>query len=419
MNFLKIARKSQEQSNFYYLVTEIAWFGLALPAVDRFLAVYAIHLGADATQLTWLQSLPALVLLISASLGDWWMRRSANSVKAVFWPGIGFRLIFLLPALTPFLPHDFQITWLILSLALPAFPQGIASVAFLVMIRESVNENKVPTLLGRRFMALNLTVGLSGLALGVWLERVAFPLNYQLMFVTAFAITLISVWHITRVRALPALVAPPTPVKTPRSSAWRSPAFQTVAFVVLITHISFFSIKPLIPLHLVHDLGASEGFIGQFALAELIAGALVTMATPFLIERIGNRKMLAVAMAGAGISTLMISTLGNLYLILIAAAVGGAAWTMVQIGVFAFFSEMTPVKEKSVYTTAYNQVVFLSIFIGPIIGKLLSNTGMPLVTIILVGAMLRLLASILTQMHPRAWYARAVQLASLAHTLIR
>ena len=88
-------------------------------------------------------------------------------------------------------------------------------------------------------------------------------------------------------------------------------------------------------------------------------------------------------------------------------------------GIFAFFSEMTPAREKSAYTTAYNQVVFLSIFIGPIIGKLLSNTGMPLVTIILVGALLRLSAGVLTQMHPRAWFARAQALASLTQSLIR
>jgi MFS family permease len=102
----------------------------------------------------------------------------------------------------------------------------------------------------------------------------------------------------------------------------------------------------------------------------------------------------------------------DLNVTLLASAIGGASWTLVAIGVFAYFSEKTPAHEKASYTTAYNQIVFLAMFIGPMIGKLLSGENMPLVTIILVGAILRLLAGMLTQVHPRAWAARMVKIVS-------
>lgn len=187
ISFAASPHRTVEQANYYHLVMDIAWFGLALPATTRFLSVYAIHLGADVTVLTWLASLPAFILLFAASLGNWWMRRHSSSASAVFWPALGFRLAFLLPALTPFLPANFQSIWLILSLALPALPQGLASVAFLVMFREAVDDKQVPPLLSRRSLALNMAVGLSGLALGAWLERAPFPFNYQAMFLLAFA----------------------------------------------------------------------------------------------------------------------------------------------------------------------------------------------------------------------------------------
>lgn len=403
------APQTQERANFHHLVADIAWFGLALPATTRFLSVYAIRMGADANQLTWLASLPSLILLFSASLSAYWMRRFTNSVDATTLPGLGFRLQFLLPALTPFMPTAFQPTWLILSLVIPAVPQGIASVAFLVMFREAVDEKTVPTLLSRRMMALNITVALSGLALGLWLEKVPFPINYQAMFVVAFLMALVSLYHVMRVRVQP-VEKREEPQPTHQLStwkAWRSPAFQSVAFITALTHLTFFSVNALIPLHLVNNLKATESFMGVFALAELLAGALAAMFTRQIVEYIGNRAMIAMAMVGTAISVLLIAVTSNLYVTLVASALTGASWTAVGIGLFAYFSETTPTENKTSYTTAYTQAIFIAMFIGPIIGKSLHNLGASLVMVLIIGAGLRLVAGILTQMHLREWVTRA------------
>lgn len=408
--------RTLEQSNFNHLVADIAWFGLALPATTRFLSTYAIHLGADANQLTWLASLPALVLLFSASLSARWMAYFSNSVKATSLPGLGFRLQFLLPALTPLMPHAFQPTWLILSLLIPAIPQGIASVTFLVMFREAVNEKTVPQLLSRRMMALNITVALSGLALGIWLEHVPFPLNYQVMFVVAFLLALVSLKHVVSVRVEPKAAPEVQPTRSEGLStwgAWRSPLFMTVAFVTGLTHIAFFSMNALIPLHLVNHLGATEGFISQFGVAELAAGAGAAMFAGQIVTKIGNRPMIALAMVGTAISALIIALTPNLYVTLIASAISGASWTMVGIGLFAYFSETTPSENKTVFTTAYTQAIYIAMFVGPIIGTTLNNMGASLVMVLVIGAGLRLAAGVLIHMHPRLWLEKAKQMAWL------
>ncbi len=112
---------------------DIAWFGLAAAATSRFLSVYAIRLGATPADLGWISSLPALILLGSASASAWWRRRYGDAVRAMFWPGLLMRFLFLLPALAPFLPVRWQPLWLILSVAIPAIPQGVANVAFTVV----------------------------------------------------------------------------------------------------------------------------------------------------------------------------------------------------------------------------------------------------------------------------------------------
>jgi hypothetical protein len=58
----------QAKINFRLMVLDIAWFGLGLPAVARFLAVYLIRLDASPTLLGWQAALPAIVALVTSSL---------------------------------------------------------------------------------------------------------------------------------------------------------------------------------------------------------------------------------------------------------------------------------------------------------------------------------------------------------------
>jgi MFS family permease len=116
-------------------------------------------------------------------------------------------------------------------------------------------------------------------------------------------------------------------------------------------------------------------------------------------------------MLGTALSAFIIAAAPVLWVTLFAAAAGGAAWTMATVGLFAYFSEATPAEHKAAYTTAYNQATFIAMFIGPFIGKLVNGfvPGESLVIVLLFGALLRMLAGILTYAPPIAWVSRALQ----------
>lgn len=386
-----------ERSNFRHLVLDIAWFGLALAATSRFLSVYAIHLGATPAQLGWINSLPALMLLISAAFGGWWRKRFPNSVKALFLPGLGLRLMFLLPAFAPFLPPALQPWWIVFAVSLPAIPQGIAGVTFLGLMRESIVENHLTQLLSKRSMALNIALAIGAVSFGLWLEKAPFPLDYQVMFLLAFVFALWSLRHCMGVR----IIAPikPQPQST-QVSPWRSPAFRRVALVAGVIHVAFTSILAITPLHLVNNLGATEGFMALFGLVELGAGASVALLTQRLVHRFGNRGMIALSMVGTAIAAIIFALSPNLYLTLIGAALSGACWTAAaMVGLFAYFNETTPADQMTAYSTAYHQIIGLSAFIGPMIGSTLASSGMNLATVLMIGAALRFLAGPITEHH--------------------
>ena len=378
---------------------DIGWFGLALAASARFMSVYAIRVGASPTELGLLASLPSLVLLFASALAVRWRRRYPSSTRAVFWPAFGFRLSFLLPVFTPFFPHEWQPVWLILSVTIPALPQGVGSIIFLIMMREAVHDQAMTALVSRRALAMNISVALGAVAFGFWLERVAFPLNYQLMFLFAFVITLVSLWHVNRVRPMIAPVIDAVNHPSVPRIPWRDPAFRRVAFITAIMHIGFFSVFPLMPLYLVDGLGANEGFMALISLAELAAAASVASIACRIVARIGNRSTIALGMSGTALGAFSIALAPGLYYTVPAALLTGASWTLAGIGLFGYFTEHSPKEENSRYTTAYMQVVASSMFVAPLIGSALAENGIELVYVLLIGAGLRLLAALFTDMN--------------------
>lgn len=384
---------STGRANFNHLLGDIAWFGLALAATSRFLSVYAIRLGATPADLGWLSSLPALFLLLSASFASWWSRRFGDPVRSIFLPGLGMRLLFLLLAFAPLLPLQWQPLWLILSVSLPAIPQGVASVTFLGIIRDSVEPSVMTRLLSLRQLALNITIAIAAVAFGIWLEQAPFPLNYQVMFLLAFAFSLMSLWHCIRIRlVVPVAVTPAAP--TPVSNVWRSRSFQRFAIIAAGVHIAFFTIVPVTPLFLVNRLGGDEGYMALFALLELSAGAAASILAPRMNDRIGTRTMVALSMIGTAVAALVIAFSPNLYVALIAAVISGASWTAgAGVGLFRLFVDNAPEGEMTGYSTAYNQVIGLSVFIGPMLGSMLANGGVDLVLVMVIGALLRLLVA--------------------------
>jgi MFS family permease len=384
-----------ERANYHHLVMEVSWFGLALAATSRFLSVFAIRLGATPAEIGWITALPFVILLFSTTLSTRWRSRFSDSIKALFWPSLGFRFVFLFPALTPLFPPSLQPAWLIASAALAALPQGISSTIFVSMLREAVPEERLTALMSRRNVGMNITLALAALGFGFWLELAPFPLNYQVMFMAAFALGLISHLQLIRIKVKP---APVTCVKKQsQAKPLQSPTFQKVVFIGVIIHIGFFAVLPVTPLHLVQSLGAAEGFMALFGLAEIGSAAIISLFTNRIVHKIGHRKMVGLSMAGTAASALIMATATNLPITLLAGVFSGASWTAASVGLFGLFTESThdvPNADMTRYATVYHQLLFVAAFIGPLIGSNLANVGIALPLVMMLGVTLRLLASL-------------------------
>ncbi|MBC8098853.1 MAG: MFS transporter [Armatimonadetes bacterium] len=387
------AHHKTENANYIHLVADILWFGLALAATVRFASVYAIRLDATSFELGLLSALPGLFMLIGTLLTGWWRRHFTASPNAMFLPSMGFRLVFLLPALTPLMPQGWQVAWLIFALTITAIPQGIAGTLFVVLMREGISDERLPQLWSRRLVALNFGLIISSLVFGYMLKVSPLHEGYALMFLVAFVLVMVSQVHVMRVKVLRPMPVPSAKPFPELMRVWRSPNLLVVGVVVLAVHLTVFSVAPMINKHLISGLGATEEFIAWFGVAELVAAVLCATFADKLMLRLGARTLIAVSMLGTALAALLVALAPSLPFTLLSAFVQGISWTACSVAMFGFFLQRTSNHQMQDATMMFNVVVGLGIFIGSLIGGVLADAGMSLVTVLLVGAGLRFAAA--------------------------
>lgn len=387
-----------ENANFRNYVIEVAWFGVAVAATSRFLSVYAIRVGATPIDLGWMTSLPFMFLLISTTISTWWRNRFQHPMRSYFLPSIGFRATFLLPALTPLFPLRFQPLWLIVCVVLPAIPQGISSTIFVTMMRDAIPHERQTPLASKRMMWMSIMSGIGALIFGFWLEHVPFPLNYQVMFLLAFVLALISHWSVMHVKLPQHSITVPAAVIKSKAAPMRSPVFMGAVMVVVVAHLGFLALASIVPLHMVKNMGADEGFMALYGMAEIAASATICLFTDRIIRKFGSRKVIALGVLCTGIAALTMALTHNLTIVLIAGATSGAAWTASAIAMYGLFVEAikdVPSQDVPRYTTTYNQLVWIAAFIGPMVGSNLANVGVNLIAVMVIGAVMRIVAGMI------------------------
>ncbi len=382
----------QESANFRKLGMEIGWFGLAFPALGAFLSVYAINLGADALALGLLSSLPAVAMLLGTFLTDWWSSRYPSLMQALVIPSIITRMRLPILALVPFLPPAWRVPALVGLVSLMAVSTGLSMVMFTVVMQRSVTRGRFTDLISRRQLMFNLGLAVGTLALGFWLENVPFPVNYQIMQVALFGALLMSMRLVFQVRPLPEEVLS-TPDASPlveKGHPWRDPEYRSLALRIGLVLACYYAVLPVIPLRLVNDLGAAEGFISIYSFLELTGAISVALVARRLVDRFGHLNMVAGAMTVTGLCMVALALTPARELVLPFALINGAAWVATDISQFSFYAQTIRSARTTAYTSAYNQAISVAGIIGPLIGSLLASSGLSLPVVLLIGAGLRI-----------------------------
>ncbi len=406
---------AEHRSNFRHLYLDIAWYGLLAAGTLGFVGVYAARLGATSFQVGLLSVGPAIANLIFALPAGRWLERQRIDT-AVFWTSVFHRIPYLVWIFLPFFLGAQGQIWALIGLTLIMHIPGTAlAVGFNALFAETVPPVWRGHVAGVRNALLSVAVIVISLICGQILQRMTFPIGYQVVFAIGFVGAAMSSFHLWFVvphrdgskrsfagRGLRSLVwrsgKPATQpqqghrLRLPRSEVLKGPYGKLIA-VLFGFHLALYLSIPLFPIHYVNNLHLTDGHIGLGAAVFYVTAFFGSTQLSRLVRKIGNQHVTAAGAALMASYPAFMAAADGPTLFLVGSATGGLGWLLVNGALANYLLEKIPGDDRPAYLAWYNlainAAVLLASLLGPVVGRYI---GIP--AALFLGGALRLVMAI-------------------------
>lgn len=399
---------SEYRRNFLHLYFDIGWFGVVSGSAVNFLNIYAARLGASAFQIGLLGAMSAVINLIFAiPAGRWLERRRID--RAVFWTSVAYRLGYALWIVIPWLfDPPTQILALIMVTLYMGIPLTALSVGFNALFAAAVPEEYRAHVAGVRNMVLSITFIITSVISGYVLNRLPFPVGYQVIFGIGFIGAAMSSFHLYFVRPIQAeSPAPrrdpaPDPVKpassrpnwysTLRLDIWKTD-FRRPLLVLFAFHLSQYLAIPLFSIYFVRQLHLSDDEIGigtgLFYLMVLIGSHYL----PHFVRRFGNKDITGWGVWGMALYPILLTFSTQVWQYYGISLIGGLVWSLAGGAYANYLLERTPADDRPAHLAWYNLILNAAVLLGSLAGPALANQiGLP--SALILFGFLRLLSGL-------------------------
>jgi hypothetical protein len=351
--------------------------------VGTFLSVFLTRLNASSLLVGLLTSLPALTgVLLAVPVGSF-LERQRNIVpwysRARVWVLGSYALFGVLPFLLPTaaVPAAVIAIW-----ALVTIPSTIVNVAFTLVMSGVAGPSRRMYLMSRRWSTLGVTTSLTVVLVGLALERITFPLNYQVVFIASFAGGVLS-YLFSR-----AIVLPDNVAAAPRSQqglgerlreGWQglraTPAFARFVASSFVFRCGMAMALPLFPLYWVRDLDASDSQIGFISTVNSGVLLIAYFAWALWARRHGPGRVLLLTSAGLALYPLATAVTPVVAPLVLYAGLAGFCAAGNDLVNFDLLLSTCPSEHQATYVGFYQTTQNLALFLMPLLGTLLADAA--------------------------------------------
>jgi MFS family permease len=371
-----------ERKNYSNVQIDAIGVGLASAAAP-FLPVFLTHLNATSFQVGLLSSMPAITgLLLSIPLGRF-LQRQPNIVR---WFSIARLTVIACYALTGFasffLPDQAVVIAILAIWALATIPQTIVAITFSVVMNAVAGPSGRFELMTRRWSVLGITTTICVLGIGQLLDRVVFPLNYQIMFIVLSLGGLISYYYSSHISI---------PFSTPPGLTYGKRAIkeQVKEYKDLILsekpYLSFIIKRfifltgtalaaPLIPLYLVRVVHASDGWISIINTVQTAVLVLGYFVWTRQSRKHGPSNVLIWTSLGVALYPLAMSLSQSTWQISAFAAMAGIFQAGLDLVFFDELMRTVPVEYSAIFVSFAQSIQYLSSVFAPVIGTTIGDS---------------------------------------------
>lgn len=371
----------QTKRNFRNVQIDAIGVGLANAAAP-FLPVFLTHLNATAFQVSMLSSMPAVTGLILAIPLGRFLTRQENIVQ---WFSRARLLVIASYALTGvisfFLPQEVLVNSILLIWALATLPQTIVAITFSVVMNAVAGPDRRFELMSRRWSTMGLTTTLVVLGIGQLLDRVIFPLNYELMFLGMSLGGLLSYYYSSHIKLEPTIPPPleqSKSIKTQISEMKRlvlgEKPFTAFMLKRLIVFTGIQLSAPLVPLYLVRVVQASDAWISFINTAQTAILVLGYFFWTRQSRRHGSSRVLILTTLGVSLYPFLLSLSIVPWQIAIISGIAGIFSAGLDLIFFDELMKTVPIEYSALFVSFAQMMQYLSAILSPMVGSFLADT---------------------------------------------
>ena len=400
---------AQYRSNFIHLFLDIGWFGILSGSSVNFINVYAARIGATGFQIGLMGAMAAFInLIIAIPAGQWLEKRPIG--KAVFWTSVLYRVGFLAWVFLPWAfatNHKVEIWALIIINLLMGIPLTALGLGFNVLFAASVPGEWRAYVAGTRNVVLSVAFMASSLVSGYILERVSFPLGYQIIFMIGCIGAGMSSFHLYFIKPL---AGDSQPEPTPRSRDSVSGAgsarkrigeslrlellktrYRVVLLVMLGFHLAQYLAIPIFPLYFVNELHLTDEHIGIGTALFYLTVLLGSTQLSRIVTRLGHKTVTGLGVVGLGLYPIFLSLSHTPLHFYAVSFIGGFSWSLVGGAYANYLLENIPKNDMPAHLAWYTVVLNLCVLTASLLGPVIADQ-IGLATALLLFGLLRVVA---------------------------
>lgn len=370
--------------------------------VGTFLAVFLVRLGASSLLVGLLTALPALTGAILAVPIGAFLERQRNIVPWYSGMRVWVLWSYAIFGLLPFFIPLAAVPWTVIVIwALVTIPSTFVNLAFTLVMGGVAGPGRRFFVMSLRWSSLGAVSAITVMLVGAILDRIAFPLNYQLVFIGSFFGGLLS-FLFSRSIQLPD--NPPTVRQTMPLRTWFTtlgsalshapPAFRNYALSTFVFRSGVAMALPLFPLYWVRQIGASDTWIGIISTASSAVLIIAYFLWSLAVRRLGIGVVLLMSSFGMTLYPFATAATSSVLLLAIFAGFSGFFVAGNDLVNFDLVLSTTPQEHQATYIGLFQMLQNVALFIMPMLGTIVADlTGLHLALI--VAGVLRMVGFVL------------------------
>lgn len=350
-------------------------------AASPFLPVFLARLGATSFQVGLLTAMPAMTGLFLSVAAGRFLQSRRNIVP--WFAGARFLRLFsyALTGVVSFLaPQEYVVAAVLCLCAVVTVPQTVVAISFSVVMNAVAGPRGRYELLSRRWSILGLTTAITAAMAGQVLDRLRFPVNYQLVFVGLSLGSFMSYYYSSRIQ-LPRVEAERRVdglslgqrVKDSVHLIRRERAFLSFAGKQSVYLLGVTLAVPLLPLYYVRVVQASDAWIGVIQTAQTLIMLVGYYVWTRQTRARGSRFVLLCTTLGLALYPALVATTRRVEWIALSAGLAGVFQAGLDLVFFDELMKTIPPQYSATFISVASSVKHLARMAGPLLGTLLAD----------------------------------------------